>query len=82
MCNLVQVEKIIYFECPYCGKPHNLTRLLGTKEITQTTSIFVCYARWGETKIEGCNKKFVLDLTLCYKVEVEAIEGERERENE
>lgn len=91
MCNLVQLEDILIFECPYCGKKHNLTYLMAAKEITQMTSIFLCYARWEEDKfhystwekgkVKGCNKEFVLDLTLSYEVGVRAIEGERERES-
>ncbi len=74
------LEKLIYFECPYCGKQHNLTRLLAAGYITKMTSIFLCYSRDVNEKDEGCDKEFILDLTLVYEIDIRAIEGERKNE--
>lgn len=77
---MIQLEDTVYFECPYCNKPHNLTQLLAAREVTQYTSIFLCYRRDRNEKEEGCNKEFVLDLTSSYEISIRVIEGERERD--
>lgn len=71
--SLAMPEELIVFECPYCQRKHNLTRLIAAGYIRELISIFTCWDRWSK---DGCEEEFLLKLEHFYKANMSKIKLE------
>jgi len=61
-----------HFNCPYCNKIYNLTRLINANRVKGALSIFHCI-KWtkNEDELKGCGKEFVLNLKPIHTYEID-----------